>query len=277
MDRCHRARLTGVRRAFADVVQCADGAARFRRVPALRRHKRRGVTFMFERDADREAFNARWNAGLLTERTARERLARLQAAVGPGYRDYAPIDFGGGLSVGAFPSTDSGTGRWDFLNGRIVGPLVRGKRVIDLGSNNASQPLMMARAGARSIVGVESSPEIAAFARLNAAILRWRDMRPYDIDILTADMRLFAAGGLGDADVVTAFCSLYYLAIDEMAATMRAAARMGATLILQSNEAIDNLPARAAQLEQLMTANGFARIVRHQAPGFARVLLVGTR
>jgi len=153
---------------------------------------------------------------------------------------------------------------------------VRGKRVIDLGSNNGSLPLMMARAGARSIVAVEGSPEIAAFARLNVAILRWRDLWRYDIEVVTGDMGLFAGGALGKADVVTAFCSLYYLPAGEMAAAIRTAAQMGATLVLQSNEAIDNLPAKAAQLERMMTSGGYTRVSRHEAPGFSRVLLVGS-
>jgi len=149
------------------------------------------VPFVATRDSDRREFNRRFNASLLTEATARRSLHELKASVPQGYRDYAPIDFGGGLTVGQIASTDSGTGRWEFFNRRVVAPLVAGKRVLDLGSNNGSLPLMMARAGAREVVAVEYTPAIADFARMNARILQWRDVRPYNIQVLTGDMRLF--------------------------------------------------------------------------------------
>ena len=51
---------------------------------------------------------------------------------------------------------------------------------------------------------------------------------------------------------------------------------MGATLVLQANEAIDNLPARAAILERLMVSNGYPTFASTRSSGFARPLLVGT-
>ena len=194
-----------------------------------RAHTRRGAAFHAARDEDRRAFNHRFGTALLTETAARERLQALKARVPAGYRDYAPIDFGGGLTVGQIYSTDSGTGRWEFFNRHIVGPLIDDKRVVDLGANNASMSLMMARAGAREVVAVEESPAIAEFARLNAGIFSWREMRKLNIDVRTGDMRIFLYEDLGRFDVVTAFCSLYYLPEEDMARVIRRAAGMGAT------------------------------------------------
>jgi SAM-dependent methyltransferase len=180
------------------------------------------------------------------------------------------------LTVGQIASTDSGTGRWDFFNGQIVSPIVAGKRVLDLGSNNGSLPLMMLRAGAKEVVAIEFAPAIADFARLNARILAWRDMRSYDIDILTGDMRLFLTQDLGTFDVVTAFCSLYYLPEEDMARIISKAASMNAVLILQANEAVENnLPGRTLDLHRLMRENGYLEIAVHTPAGFARPLLVG--
>jgi 2-polyprenyl-3-methyl-5-hydroxy-6-metoxy-1,4-benzoquinol methylase len=274
MDRAHAAGITGVRFAFDCAVQ-TDTACKFTAMPQARAHARRGAAFHAARDEDRRAFNERFGATLLTEAAARERLRALKAGVPSGYRDYAPIDFGGGLTVGQIYSTDSGTGRWDFFNRHIVGPLIDDKRVVDLGANNASMSLMMARAGAREVVAVEASPAIAEFARLNAGIFSWREMRKLNIDVRTGDMRMFVDEDLGTFDVVTAFCSLYYLPEDDMARVIRRAASMGATLILQANEAIHNLPASAMQLARLMGANGYPRVRVTERPGFARPLLVG--
>jgi SAM-dependent methyltransferase len=262
MDRAHAAGLTGTRYGF-------DG-----HLTALRRHPDRGALFAAERDADRRAFNARFDASILTEESARRLLRELRARVTT-YHDYAPIDFGGGLTIGQVASSDSGTGRWDVFNRRVVAPLVEGRRVLDLGCNNGSMPLMMLRAGARSVVGIEGSPEIADVARLNGRILAWRDIRPYDFRVVTGDMRLCLTDDFGPVDVVTAFCSLYYLPEADMARVIRKAAAMGATLVLQANEAIDNLPAGGATLRRLMEANGYPGVETHAFRGFARPLLVG--
>ena len=157
-----------------------------------------------------------------------------------------------------------------------MGPIVAGKRVLDLGSNNGSMPLMMLRAGASEVVAIERTPQIAEFARFNARVLAWRDMRPYAMEVLDGDMRLFLTSDLGRFDVVTAFCSLYYLPEADMARIIAKAAAMGATLVLQANEAIDNLPARAAILERLMVSNGYPYVRVHAPSGFARPLLVAT-
>ena len=275
LDRAHAAGIAGVSQAFDSLVRDRAGELRFGSLLRARRYPRRGAAFHSARDEDRQAFNARFGAAILTEAAARRALRAAKAAVPPGYRDYAPIDFGGGLTIGQVASTDSGTGRWDFFNRHIVGPLVKGRRVLDLGSNNGSLPLMMLRAGAREVVAVEFTPQIADFARLNARILEWRDIRRYRIDVLTGDMRLFLERDLGTFDVVTAFCSLYYLPEEDMARITRKASEMGAMLILQANDGITNLPAGTPQLKRLMEGNGYPAVVVHAPAGFSRPLLVG--
>jgi hypothetical protein len=275
MNRAHAAGITGVAYSFQSFVRTADGALAFGDLTKVRKHQPDSVYFVASRDGDRKAFNRSFGMSVLTEATARQSLRQLKEQVPEGYRDYAPIDFGCGLTVGQIASTDSGTGRWDFFNRQVVAPLVAGKRVLDLGSNNGSLPLMMLRAGAREVVAVEFTPAIAEFARLNARILSWRDVRPYDIHVLTGDMRLFLTEDLGVFEVVTAFCSLYYLPEEDMARVVRKAASMGAVLILQANDAIDNLPAKALDLHRLMHDNGYPEVQMHTPDGFARPLLVG--
>jgi hypothetical protein len=59
-----------------------------------------------------------------------------------------------------------------------------------------------------------------------------------------------------------------------MARIVAKASAMGATLVLQANEAIDNLPARAAVLEQLVVSNGYPDVRVYAPAGFTRPLLV---
>ena len=276
MDRAHRLGIAGLADGFDRLIRTERGEVRFGALPRARFYRRRGAPFLAARDADRRAFNARFEASLLTEAEARRALRDAKAKVPAGYREYAPIDFGAGLTIGRIASTDSGTGRWDFFNRHIVGPLVKGKRVLDLGSNNGSLPLMMLRAGAREVVAIEYTPQIADFARLNARILAWRDIRDYRIEVLTGDMRVFLSQDLGRFDVVTAFCSLYYLPERDMGRIIEKSARMGARLILQANDGIEHLPAQTVTLSHLMERYGYADVAIHAPAGFKRPLLVGT-
>jgi SAM-dependent methyltransferase len=279
VDRIHRRGVTGLRHALDALVVTADGSVALAEIPRARVHAQpRGAWFRHERDRDRRAINDRFGLSLLTDARARELLAHQQDRLPPGwFREYAPIDFGDGLAVGRFQKTDSGTGRWEFFNSRIVAPLVAGKRVLDLGSNNGSLPIMMLRAGAREVVAVERSEILAESAELNARVLAWRDMRPYELRLHRGDMRDCLTQPWGPFDVVTAFCSIYYLPHDDIAAIIRTAAGMGAVLVVQANDgANENLPeARHAFLRRMMEANGYPRVAMHAVEGFARPLLVG--
>jgi hypothetical protein len=277
LDGYHRRGLTGLRGVADHLVSTTSGFYRFANHKDVRWRRPGSLGWRRERDRDREFFNQRLGLQMLTETGARQALEAQRRKLPEGwFRDYAPIDFGGGVSVGSFVATDSGTGRWDFFNGRIVAPLVAGKRVLDLGSNNGSLPLMMLRAGAREVVGVEQSALLAECADLHRRIMEWQDLRSYPLKIHVGDMRSFLTAEWGRFDVVTAFCSLYYLPDADMEAIVRRAAGTGATLVLQSNEGAENIPAsRQAFLKQLMERNGFDRVTVHQYPGFARAILVG--
>jgi len=274
----HRLGGVGLRFALDELRRLPGGSIAFGALPGVRLLRPSGIRFQIERDRDRAAANAHVGTSMLTEASARAALEAVRAQLPPGwFQDYAPIDFGAGLSVGRFPVTDSGTGRWEVFNSRVVAPLVAGQRVLDLGSNNGSLPLMMLRAGASEVVAVERSPLLAEAARVHARVFEWRDMRSYALDVRVGDMRDVLRADWGRFDVVTAFCSLYYLPEEDMGAIMRYAARMGATLVLQSNEAAENIPAsRAARLRRLMEQHGYPSVAVHEFAGFARPILVGT-
>ena len=59
---------------------------------------------------------------------------------------------------------------------------MRGKRVLDLGTNNAMIPLEMLRAGARSVTGYERDPVFADYARLNRRWFEFVENRWYALD-----------------------------------------------------------------------------------------------
>ena len=147
--------------------------------------------------------------------------------------------------------------------------------MLDLGSNNKSLPVMMLRGGAREVVAVELIPSIGEVSQPNARILSWRDVHPYDIQVVSGDIRLFLSEDLGSFDVVTALSSLCFLPEADMARIIQKAASMGAVLILQANDAIDNIPAKTLDLHRMLRDNGYPEVQVHTREGGGQPLLVG--
>lgn len=224
-------------------------------------HSTSNLAFVYRRDADRIKFNQIYGRNLITEESARSLLSAELRKL-PNW--YAPIDFGSGLTVGGFWSTDSGGGRWDFFNRHIVAPLIAGKRVLDLGSNNGVMSLLMLRAGAKEVVGVELSQTFTETAKVVKRIFEWRDMKKYSFCIHNRDIMEILNTNLGNFDVVTAFCSLYYLSAENMAKIVRKAAELAALIVIQAKtdtrkEARDNKAEKSSVtfLKRLLEENGF--------------------
>lgn len=279
----HSCGLTSLDKAFESVTIChKTGTPWLTNFDGVLYHRSTSsLLFTYRRNQDRVQFNRRFNAQLFTEESARKSLAREQAKLSA-YRDYAPINFGNGLKVNSLLNIDSGTGRWEFLNKHVVGPIVQGSRVLDLGSNNGSMPLMMLRSGAREVIGVEKSKKIAHFARLNHRIFEWRDMRSYDLQLMNCDMLQVLQADWGVFDVVTAFCSLYYLDEEDMARIVRRCSKLAAVMILQGNTAFAKGEERSRKasvefLAALLQHNGFPYVEVSAPSNYSRKLLVGRR
>jgi hypothetical protein len=111
--------------------------------------------------------------------------------------------------------------------------------------------------------------------RLYRRVLEWRDLREYRLDVRVGDMRAFLDQEWGAFDVITAFCSIYYLPEEDVARIIRKAAATGATLVLQANEAVANIrAARTTALRDLVSENGYGQVTVHVRDAFARPLLV---
>ena len=269
MNRAHAAGITGVASSFGSLVRTADGTLAFGDLAKARKHHPSSVYFVASRDADRAAFNELFAQSIPTEALTRQTLREVKAPRRA--RRARKLETQSGGNVRPFAARRAGPGRSEG----IVAPLVAGKRVLDLGSNDPSLPLMMLRAGAREVVAVEFTPPNTGISRLEARILSWRDVRPYDIQVLSGDMRLFLSEDLGTFDVVTALCSLYYLPEEQMAPIVQKAASMNAVLVLQADDTLDSLPAKTLALHRLLRDNGYPEVQVHTPEGLTRPLLVG--
>lgn len=280
METLHHSGITGVR-----FEPHGDAAVRIDTSAAVRHRRASGLAFRYWRDIDRERFSRDSGQPILTERLARRQLRdedrRLRVST-PYGGWYAGIDFGAGLAVGDFLGTDTGTGRWAYLNGPVVSPLVHGKRVLDLGSNNGVMGLMMLRAGAREVLGVELSPHYVRASRLVHEIFEWRDMTRYRFTVKEASMLAMLDEDWGRFDVITAFCSLYCVEEASMRQIVARSAQLAPVMMLQANMPkpggrAHHPRASVEFLRRLLEEHGFPHTKTIAPAGYARPLIVGAQ
>lgn len=279
VDTIHREGVTGFSLTFGNVVVHQETG-----FPwlidfdnAIVHRSTRTMAFRRRRDRDRELFNTIWGGSLMTESEARMILSS------PSHT-YSPVDLGGGLVSPGFWSVDSGMGRWEYLNRPVLDRLVRGRRVLDLGSNNGVMCLMMLRAGADEVVGLEKDPKLVEEARQMQRIFEWRDMTRYALDVRCLDMRAIVEQDFGSFDMVTAFCSLYYLPEQDMERVARAARDAARIFVVQAKTDTRSYAAESKAkkssveyLAGLMRSVGFRHIDVIAPRGYSRPLLIGTR
>jgi tRNA A-37 threonylcarbamoyl transferase component Bud32 len=278
LDEMHRAGVTGPSLTFGNIVLAHGNEPFFIDFDRARVADRRGLHFALARDRDRQLANEIYGLSLLTEHDA---LGLLESV---GSSNYSPVDLGQGLVTRGFWSIDSGSGRWEFLNRRVLRPLLPGARVLDLGSHNCLMPLMMLRDGAESVVAVERDPSLVHHAQLLHRLFQWREARPLALEVLNLDMLTAALRAEGPFDIVTSLCSLYYLEPEDMVAVVRRAAELSPVMVLQAKtdtrvDAPDNKAAKSQVpfLREILVANGFPHVTLHAPQHFSRPLLVGSR
>ena len=271
--------VTGFSLTFGNVVLRQEDGPWLIDFDSAKKHRRRGLAFDVLRDRDRELLNRIYGREILTERSARRLVKRLSTP-------YSPFDLGRGLATRGFWSVDSGTGRWEVLNRRVMLGLIRGGgRILDLGCYNGLMPLLMLRDGAMEVVAVERSAERIEQAKDLRRLFEWRYMRSFaGLDLRCADMRAILEGEWGTYDLVTAFCSLYYLGEDEMRRMVRRAAELAPVLVVQAKTDTrrDAADAKAKKssiefLKSLIEGNGFPDCEVVEPAGYPRPLLIGRR
>lgn len=234
--------------------------------------------FHLRRDQDRDKFNQYFARSIFTERSARSSLDRLQNSL-PHW--YAPIDFGNGLAINGFWSIDAGSGRWEHFNAPIMRPLITGKRILDLGSNHGLMPLLMLRAGASEVHGIELDTRFIAASEQIHRLFEWRDICHYAFHCYQANMTDILHQDWGRYDVITALCTLYYLSEEEMKAVVHRSAEMAPLMIVQANDATRKEAGHNKQIKSstqylltLLQNNGFNQVKVYGYGEYVRPLLV---
>ncbi len=279
VENIHRAGLSLEDVKYGNVI-LEQGSGRayfvdFERAIPLREFSRGAQRYV--RDRDMHKLVRQFGGDGLTARRLRQR--RL-----PGRGVYAPAYFGDDVKWGQFWNPDIGVGRWRYLMARHL-PIPKGGRILDLGANNGFNALEMLRAGAQSAIAVEIDPAAIEQGKFLKRVYEWADNSPYDLTYVQGSHGALDELQLGRFDMISAFCTLYYLGEAEMAQTVRTIASMTDLLVLQCNtdRAIHRArdeTFRKASLEFTLTLareNGFPHLEVVAPRGYSRPLVIARR
>jgi len=261
----HDAGVTVGEVSYSDIITL-DGKPHLRGFEGVQVDERPSLRFLAQRERDRDRFNFLFGTELLSEQVFRSHMAALATRRHDLF--YAPVYYGRGYSVGAISSIEVGTGKWRFIRRHL--PDVRGKRVLDLGTNNGMIPVEMLRAGAHSVTAYERDPVFAEYARLNRRWFEFVDNRSYGFELVERPMHAVLERDLTGYDIATSFCSLYYESPENMARITRALSGAVEYFVVQANENKEQHSGELARLasldflSRLLSENGFAeqRVVR---------------
>jgi len=280
LQRLHETGVAAGNVSYGDVL-VDDGKPDLRHRAGAPVYPRFSLRFLTERERDRDRFNFLFGTELLSEQVFRSRIDALAGRRSDFF--YAPVYHGRGYGIGPIASIEMGSGKWRFIRRHL--PDVRGKRVLDLGTNNALIPLEMLRAGARSVTAYELDPVFADYARINRRWFEFVDNRSYDFDVVQRPMHAALERELTGYDIATSFCSLYYESPENMARITRGLSRAVEYFVVQANENNEQRRcghsgdlARLASLDflkQLLAQNGFAEQRVVQFGYYDRPLVIG--
>src|SRR6266851_2652459 len=239
----------------------------------LRHFFRITATYLRDRDADK--LNRLFGANLLTGKTLRRIRLPGSATV------YSPFYAGNGAWWGKSWSLDLGILRWHHMLAKHV-PVPKGGRVLDLGANNGFNALQMLRAGANEVIGVENDGSAIEQGLFVKRVFEWADNTEYRFSYIHGSHADIGSMNLGRFDLVTAFCTLYYLSSAAMIKTVSDLTQLIDVLVLQCNnersiERSDPETYTKASLSfnvELVRHNGFPNVTVIERRGSNRPLVI---
>lgn len=232
------------------------------------------------RDKDIELFNLHFGKNYLS----RERLKKqIKVMMKQDPHIYAPVYFGAGLCLGNIWNVQSGYGRWHYILKEHLPPFT-GKRILDLGANNAYNSIQLLRNGAREVIGIELEDNQINLGRLVKAGFEWIDNANYNFKYIHANMKEIPTMNLGKFDMVLALCSLYYLGEEEIHEVAQYISTITDLFVLQCNTAV-LLRSNPRTYEKasvdyalnIMENIGFSNVSVIAPSGYCRPLVIGKK
>jgi len=238
--------------------------------------------FSFLRDIDVERFDALFRTDHLTYNKIKARISEKETQFIKEW--YAPMLFGVDLKIGKLFDCNVGFGRWHYLLKKHL-PSLSGKRVLDLGANNAFNSLQMLRSGASQSVAVELESINIDRGMFAKTAFEWFDTQRYDLQYVHTNMKNVPGMELGHFDLVIALCSLYYLTDEQIAELIRYVSTATDLFLVQCN--ISPTVARSDEQIRIKSSvpytldmlrnNGFSRTKLIAPTGYTRPLIIAQK
>jgi len=238
--------------------------------------------FAFLRDIDIERFNLLFKNDCPTYKNIKARTSDKKSPFIKGW--YAPMYFGFDLKIGKLFDCNVGFGRWHYMLKKHL-PSLSGKRVLDLGANNAFNSLQMLRAGASQAVAIELESENIERGMFAKAAFQWSDAKQYDLQYVHTNMKDVPNLNLGSFDLAIALCSLYYLNDEQIADLIRHVSTLTDLFLVQCNisptvtRGDDHIRTKSSVRYTLdiLKANGFESTKLIAPNGYTRPLIIAEK
>ena len=200
---------------------------------------RRNWDFFANKNKDIQAINSFFKTSLMDAKKARSKLSDVRKRM---EFIYSNAYFFQGLGIGNPWSWGHGWGRWSYILGPNISSFIQGKKILDLGSNFGILPLYMLRSGAKKVKGYELGEIESSICPIYKEILEWRDDKSYEFEINNKNMTEVMSEENENYDLVTAFCSIYYLDENEIDELLKWTFDKIGMIVIESNEesAVEN-------------------------------------
>ncbi len=231
------------------------------------------------RDQEVELFNLHFGTKRMTFQRMKEELKTTRKN-----KTYSPVYFCAGLRMGDLWKTEVGYGRWHYILKQNL-PIISGKRILDLGANNAFYSIQMLRNGAKEALGIELNQKNIEQGLFIKRGFEWIDEKKYNLKYIHGNMKDILNMDIGKFDIVMALCCIYYMDDDSIADLIQHISTITDIFIVQCNTEInigrsDPYTYEKASIEynlRVIKENGFP-FIRVIAPdGYSRPLLIARK
>lgn len=191
---------------------------------------------------------------------------------------YSTAYFFKGINVGAPWLISHGYGRWKFLLEKHLIQIIKNKNILDLGSNSGILPLYMLHSGAKSVTAVELLNSNIDLINCYKSVLESTTKRSFKLNIHNSDMMEVINFDPSRYDLVTAFCSLYYLTEENLIVLMKWVFKNIGIIVIQANDdsSVDvrNEKAKLTYLREVAEKVGFVIYREIRPKNYYRPMLI---
>lgn len=244
----------------------------------LKYYNYRGLLFSLSRDEDIKKFNKNFALSKKiktftdVKRDLSNQLKKHNVLYSTAYLGY-------GLNIGKPWAVSHGIGRWVYRLQNVINPFIANKRVLDLGANTGVLPIIMLMSGAKEVVGVELDKLNCETSKVYKELAEWNLNKQLNFRMINKNMTEIVKWREEYFDVVTLYCSIYYLKEPEIQELLDWIKKYSKYIVVEANE-ISSVSgrkeiAKIQFIKNILIANEFKIIAEDQDKKSLRPFVIG--